>query len=69
MAARAVKNAIIRRAAGLTDFPFMAPQTNVKGIYELTVVRYPYKIYYEVDGDEVQILHIHDSRRKPWIGK
>jgi toxin ParE1/3/4 len=65
--ARAVKDLIVRRIAGLADFPFMAPQTGEKGVFELTIVRYPYKIYYEVDGNEVQILHIRDSRRLPWM--
>lgn len=40
-AAQAVKNLIVRRIAGLADFPFMAPQTREKGIFELTIVRYP----------------------------
>ena len=66
-AAQAIKNLIERRIAGLADFPFMAPQTREKGIFELTIVRYPYKIYYEVEGDEVRILHIRDSRRQPWM--
>jgi toxin ParE1/3/4 len=65
-AARTVTSLITRRVADLADFPFIAPQTSVKGIYELTIVRYPYKVNYEVDGDEVQILHIRDSRREPW---
>jgi plasmid stabilization system protein ParE len=56
-----------RRIDVLADFPFMAPQTSIKGIFELPFVRYPYKVYYEVDGDEVQILRIRDSRRQPWI--
>jgi toxin ParE1/3/4 len=65
-AAQSVKNLIERRIAGLADFPFMAPETTESGIFELTIVRYPYKIYYEVEGNEVWILHIRDSRRQPW---
>ena len=64
--AQAVKNLIVRRISGLADFPFMAPQTREKGIFELSIVRYPYKIYYEVDDNEVRILHIRDGRRQPW---
>ena len=44
----------------------MAPETDVSGIYQLTIVQYPYKVYYEVEGTEVWILHIRDSRRRPW---
>jgi toxin ParE1/3/4 len=65
-AAQSVKNAIERRIAWLADFPLMAPATDESGIYELTIVRYPYKIYYEVIGDEVWILHMRDARRRPW---
>jgi len=65
-AAQSVKNSIERRIAWLADFPLMAPATDEGGIYELTIVRYPYKIYYEVAGDEVWILHVRDARRRPW---
>jgi toxin ParE1/3/4 len=67
-AAQSVKGSIERRIAWLADFPFMAPTTNEGGIYELSIVRYPYKIYYEVEGDEVWIIHIRDARRRLGIG-
>jgi addiction module RelE/StbE family toxin len=66
-AARAVKELIERRTASLADFPLMAPETDEPGIRELTIVRYPYKVYYEVVDDEVWIIHIRDARRQPWI--
>jgi plasmid stabilization system protein ParE len=66
LAARSVKNAIEQGIGWLTDFPFIAPMTEENGVYELTVVRYPYKIYYEIVRDEVWILHIRDARRRPW---
>ena len=69
VAARAIKTLIERRIAQLADFPFMAPETDETGIYELTIVRYPYKIYYEVEGDEVWIIHVRDARRRPWKPK
>jgi toxin ParE1/3/4 len=66
-AAQAVKNLIERRISRLADFPFIAPATDEPGIYELTIVRYPYKIYYEIVGDELWIVHIRDSRRTPFL--
>ena len=30
------------------------------------VGRYPYKIFYRVRADTVEILHIHHSAREPW---
>lgn len=65
-AAQSVKTVIEQRIAVLADFPQMAPETDQPGVYELTIVRYPYHIYYEVNGDEVWILHIRDARRRPW---
>jgi toxin ParE1/3/4 len=68
-AARSVKTLIERRIATLADFPQMGPDTDEPGIRELTIVRYPYKVYYEVENHEVWILHIRDARRRPWAGE
>ena len=38
--------------------------TDEPGIRELTLTRYPYKIYYEVSDDEVRILQ-HTARTAP----
>jgi toxin ParE1/3/4 len=65
-AARSVKATIERRIAMLADFALMAPTTDEPGIRELTLVRYPYKVYYELEGDDVWIVHIRDARRRPW---
>jgi plasmid stabilization system protein ParE len=29
-------------------------------------VQHPYKVYYEVEGEEVWILHIRHTARRPW---
>ena len=64
--AQVVKRTIERRIAQLADFPLIAPVTDIPDVREMTVVRFPYKIYYLVDNDEVRILHIrHTSRRPP----
>ena len=43
----------------------MAPKTSEPGIFELTIVRYPYKVYYEIEGDEVRI---HSRQPTPALG-
>ncbi|MGH7059744.1 MAG: hypothetical protein ACREFH_05090 [Stellaceae bacterium] len=43
----------------------MAPATDEPNARELTLSRHPYKIYYEIAGDEVWILHIRHTRRRP----
>jgi len=65
-AAILVKSTIERRISRLEAFPRMAPETDVPGVHELTIVRYPYQVYYEISGDEVWIVHIRDARRRPW---
>jgi toxin ParE1/3/4 len=61
---QAVKDLIERRISRLGRFPLMAPATDEPGIFELSIVRYPYKVYYELMGDEeVWIIHIRDTRR------
>jgi len=48
----------------------MAPMTDELGVLELSIVRYTYKVYYELKGEEeVWIIHIRDARREPWRGK
>ena len=68
-AARSVKESLERRIAGLAEFPFMAPETDEREIRELTIVQYSYKIYYEVKGNEVWIIHIRHTSRRPWRGR
>jgi toxin ParE1/3/4 len=66
--AKSVKRALERRIRRLADIPSMAPATQEPGIYELSIVRYPYKVYYRVENDEVRIVHIrHTSRRPPGV--
>ena len=57
---------IERRIAWLADFPLMAPATDEAGVRELNLVRHPYKIYYEIQDDEVWIVHIRHASRQPW---
>ena len=69
-AAQAVKDLIERRIRQLGRFPLMAPATDEVAVLELSIVRYPYKVYYELEGDEgVWVIHVRDTRRKSWRGK
>jgi toxin ParE1/3/4 len=68
-AALEVKSTIERRIAMLGEFPHIAPETDIAGVYELTIVRYPFKVYYDIDGDTVAILRIRHTSRRPWTGE
>ena len=62
---QAVENA--ERLIGL--FPQCGRLTAVTGTRMLTAGRYPYLIYWIVEGDEAMIVHIRDGRRQPWRGE
>jgi toxin ParE1/3/4 len=65
-AAKSVIANIERSVSWLQEFPYIARVTDEAGVYELTLARHPYKIYYEIEDDEVRILHIRHARRRPW---
>jgi plasmid stabilization system protein ParE len=67
-AARAVKRFIKTRIEMLADYPFAAPAAGESDTRELSMSRYPYKVYYRVERGEVAIVHIRDARRRPWKG-
>jgi toxin ParE1/3/4 len=66
-AAQAVKDLIERRIRQLGRFPLIAPMTDEICVCELPIVRYPYKVYYELKGEEeVWIIHIRHTSREAW---
>jgi plasmid stabilization system protein ParE len=67
--ARSVKKKIVAGIDRLVDHPFMAPATDEPDVFELTIIRFPYKVYYQVENDEVWIVHIRHASRRPWQGE
>jgi hypothetical protein len=49
--------AIRTRIGWLADFPLIAPETDEPGVRALPLVRYLYRIYYEIAGEEVRPAH------------
>ena len=40
------------------------------GVHVAPLIQYPYKLFYLITDDTVEILHIHHSaRRSPWEGR
>lgn len=64
--ARAVKLRIVRSIERLAHHPYMPAETDEPGVRELAIVRYPYKVYCMIEGDEVWVLHIRHTSRRPW---
>ena len=65
--ALSVQRAIVGTIRSLAEFPRLGRLTDVADVRELTVPRYPYKVYYRIDGDEIWVVHIRDARRRPWL--
>lgn len=51
----------------MADFPYSARPSEVPGIRELPIVRYPYIVFYAVDDDaqEVHILRVRHTSQDP----
>lgn len=67
--AEALRREIQRRTSLLGDFPMMGPPTDEPGVRELRLTRLPYKLYYEVQGAEIWVLHVRHTRRRRWIAR
>jgi toxin ParE1/3/4 len=60
-----VLSAIRSRIDVLPFYPHIAPPLDDAGHRRLSVVRYPYVIFYRISGDEILILHIRHTSRRP----
>lgn len=67
-AARDVVGLIARRIAELADRPYAGHPTDRKGIYTLWISPRPYRVFYLIDGQDVVIVHIRHTARRPWRG-
>ena len=36
------------------------------GVRVMPIGRYPYRVFYRITNDAVEILHIHHAARRPW---
>lgn len=64
-AAQHVKVQIVRTIELLTDFPELGVERPHLEARALGVARYPYTIYYRIEGNDVWVLHVRDGRRRP----
>lgn len=65
--ARNVQLAIQSTFARLADFPYLGRAQSHPGLRKIGVARYPYNIYYTVDGtaDEIIIIAVLHAARAP----
>ena len=67
-AAHDVVGLINQRIAELADQPHKGRRTNKGGLHTFWVTPYRYRVFYRIDGDDVVILHIRHTSRRPWQG-
>jgi addiction module RelE/StbE family toxin len=63
--ARHVLAAIKTSIEALAFFPEIGPRIDESGHRRLPVHRYPYVIFYRIQDDDLLILHIRHSSRRP----
>lgn len=63
--ARNVLAAIRANIDALSHFPEIAPLVDDAGHRRLPIVRYPYVVFYRVAADELLVLHIRHTARRP----
>jgi plasmid stabilization system protein ParE len=66
---RNVRRAMANTERFIGQFPQGGRLSKETGTHVLPAGRYPYLIYWIIDGEEAKIVHIRDGRRKPWRGQ
>lgn len=62
-----VERRIRRVVAHIARWPASARRISIRpDVRVVPLGRYPYKIFYRVTDDTVEILHIHHAARRPW---
>jgi toxin ParE1/3/4 len=56
--------ATIARIAAMPESGAAVPER--EGVRMVSLVRYPFKIFYSVSEDAITILHIRHTARRPW---
>ncbi|MEQ1712559.1 MAG: type II toxin-antitoxin system RelE/ParE family toxin [Hyphomicrobium sp.] len=54
-----------QRMARLLERPGTGISTTMPGVRVLSPTRYPYRIYFTIDGNTIVILHIRHTARQP----
>jgi plasmid stabilization system protein ParE len=67
-AAREVVELITRRIAELGEYPHKGHKSDRRGIFTLWIAPMPYRVFYRIDDEDVVIVHIRHTARRPWRG-
>jgi toxin ParE1/3/4 len=53
----------------VAQYPFAAEATEDPDVRVKNVAKYPYKIFYSIVGDSIEVWHVRHAARRPWEGK
>jgi toxin ParE1/3/4 len=53
----------------IAENPHGSEQTDEPNVRMKAIVEYPYKVFYSVVADTIEILHVRHSARQPWTGE
>jgi plasmid stabilization system protein ParE len=67
--ARNVLGAIYAGVQFIAEHPQASLQANIPTVRVKLVRRYRYRIFYRIDGDVIEILHVRHTSRRPWSGE
>ncbi|HWX83753.1 MAG TPA: type II toxin-antitoxin system RelE/ParE family toxin [Xanthobacteraceae bacterium] len=68
--APAVERRIHNVIARIAQWPLSARRSaKYPGVRVVPIGRYPYKIFYRITADTIEVLHIQHSARQPWDEK
>ena len=66
--ARNVLRSIYESVKFIAENPRASEETDDPAVRVKVVLEYPYKIFYSVHPDVIEILHVRHSARRPWEG-
>ena len=66
--ARNVKRAIHKTIELIGQAPLSGRRADVQETRVLSAGRYPYLIYWSIEGGEAWLVHIRHAARRPWTG-
>ncbi|MBI1867532.1 MAG: type II toxin-antitoxin system RelE/ParE family toxin [Methylocystis sp.] len=67
--ARNVLRSIYAAVKFIADNPRGSEETDDPDVHVKVILEYPYKIFYSIHAEGVEILHVRHSARRPWEGE
>jgi plasmid stabilization system protein ParE len=64
-----VVDAIFAAIRDVAQNPLAARRTSDPSVRVKVVSRYGYKIFYSVEADAIEILHVRHGARRPWLAE